>query len=318
VIVSPAPLVVEDVRKAYGPVTALDGLTLDVEPGEIVGLLGANGAGKTTLVSVIVGLVRADAGAVHVFGIDARRDPRRANEYVGFAPQRTAVQQAMTVHENLRFYGELTGLRRRDLARQIETIAGALRLTDLLERRAMRLSGGEQRRVHTAIALLGRPRLLLLDEPTVGADIETRAALIGYVRTLADDGASIVYSTHYLPEVEAMRASVAIVVKGRVIARGTVDDLVRAHGVAVAELTFDGAAPPCCEIEGGTIDVEGGTLRITASDPARAAAAVIARLGAESARLRGIEILHPSLDSVFLALTGRRYDANEPVDVAAA
>jgi ABC-2 type transport system ATP-binding protein len=315
--VTVSTLAVQGLRKAYGPVTALGGVSLAVGQGEILGLLGKNGAGKTTLISVVAGLLRPDAGTVHVSGIDVAREPATARRLVGVAPQNTGVYEVLTVRENLAFFGELSGLRGRELASRIDDLADALLLRPLLSRTAARLSGGEKRRLHTALALMGRPHLLLLDEPTVGADIETRAALLDVVRALAHAGAAVVYTTHYLPEVEALHASVAMLVEGRVIATGSIDTLVAEHGVAVAELRSDGDAPDIA-LEGATVVHDGDVLRISAHDPAAAVAAVLARLGSETARLRAVDLLRPSLDSVFLALTGRRYDTEGGIDVAAA
>jgi ABC-2 type transport system ATP-binding protein len=302
-------LSVDGVAVAYGEVVALAGVSLEVAAGEIVGLLGANGAGKSTLVSVVCGLRRPDRGRVTVAGIDVARDVARARRSIGVAPQATGVYEVLTVRQNLVFFGELCGLRGRELRDRVDALAGALLLGRLLERPAAELSGGEQRRLHTAIAMIGRPPLLLLDEPTVGADIETRQALLDVVRALADDGSAVVYSTHYLPEVDALRASVALLVHGRVIARGRIDALVAEHGVAAAELSFEGDAPECI-VEGARVERDGALLRVIARDPAAAAAAVIAGLGPDAHRLRGVDLLRPSLDSVFLALTGRRFDAD--------
>jgi ABC-2 type transport system ATP-binding protein len=310
-------LIVQGVRKRYGDVVALDGVSLGVEPGEIVGLLGSNGAGKTTLVSLVSGLRRPDSGSIHVGGVDVVRAPRAARALVGVAPQTNGLYEVLTVRQNLAFFGELCGLRRRELARRIDELAGALLLTALLDRPVASLSGGETRRAHTAIALVGRPPLLLLDEPTVGADIETRAALLHVVRMLAEQGSAVVYSTHYLPEVEVLGASVAMLDHGRLIARGAVDALVAQHGAAMAELHFDGGAPTCA-VEGVDVSADGDVLRVSAPNPAAAAAHVIALLGRDAARLRGIEVLHANLDSVFLALTGRRYDEEGGGNVAAA
>jgi ABC-2 type transport system ATP-binding protein len=299
-------LSVDGVRKSYGDVVALDGVSLEVDAGEVVCLLGANGAGKTTLISLVAGLQRPDAGTVRVGGIDVAHDPNAARRLMGVAPQNTGVYEVLTVRQNLVFFGELCGLRGRVLAERVDVLAGALMLRPLLARTAALLSGGEKRRLHTAIALVGRPPLLLLDEPTVGADIETRAALLAMVRALAGEGAAVVYTTHYLPEVDELRASVAMLVRGRVVVRGRVETLVAQHGVSVAELRFDGEAPDSA-LEGATVVRENDVLRITTRDPATAAAAIIANLGADAARLRGVDLLRPSLDSVFLAITGQRY-----------
>jgi ABC-type multidrug transport system ATPase subunit len=310
-------LAVEQVRKRYGTVEALAGVDLEVGAGEVVGLLGPNGAGKTTLVSVVTGLRRLDAGSVTVAGIDVGREPARARAAMGVAPQETGVYDVLTVRENLAFFGELCGLRRRAAAARVEALAESLLLGPLLDRTAGALSGGQRRRLHTAIALVGRPALLLLDEPTVGADVATRSALLDVVLDLAHEGCAVVYSTHYLPEVEALDASVAMLLAGKVIARGPVPELVAQYGVAVAELRFDGAAPECA-LEGVEVSRGDDVLRLTARDPAAAAAAVIARLGADAARLTGVDLLRPSLDSVFLALTGRRYGSEGAGDVVAA
>jgi ABC-2 type transport system ATP-binding protein len=217
------------------------------------------------------------------------------------------VYELLTVRENLAFFAELAGLRRSARARRIDELAHALRLEPLLDRTAFELSGGERRRLHTAIAFVHRPSLLLLDEPTVGADVATRSALLDVVRAAADEGAAVVYSTHYLPEVELLDATVALLVDGRIIAAGTLDTLVNAHGRAAVELRFDGP-PPESAFGGFTTTVSGDTVRIDATDPPTAVPGIINCLGSHAARLRGVELLRPSLDSVFVALTGRRYD----------
>jgi ABC-2 type transport system ATP-binding protein len=304
-------------RKAYGEVVALDGVDLEIGEGEICALLGPNGAGKTTLVSIIVGLRHADDGEVWVGEVDAVHDVARARALIGIAPQELGIYPGLTVRENLVFFGELNGVRGRDLITRIEVVAEALELGDLLDRTAQTLSGGEKRRVHTGNALLHRPPLLLLDEPTTGVDVRTRAHLLEAVRALAaEHGTAICYSTHYLPEVDALGASVAILERGKIIARGSVADLVGKHGGAAVELTFDGA-PPTVVTDRRT-DVDGSILRVFSEDPGVEAATLLSGLGADAHRLRSVEIVAPSLESVFLALTGRRYESGEEVgDVVA-
>jgi ABC-2 type transport system ATP-binding protein len=306
-------LVIEGLRKNYGPVTALAGVDLDIEPGEVLALLGPNGAGKTTLVSVVAGLLRPDAGHVEVDGIDVQAHPGQARRRLGLAPQETGVYPTLSVYDNLRFYGELEGLRRKVLRRRIEEVADALALSELVGRQARALSGGEARRLHTAMVLMHRPALLLLDEPTTGVDVSTRAKLLAVVRQLAAEGSSICYSTHYLAEVEQLGASVAILDDGRVVARGPLDELVSAHGQAAVELHFDGVPPALAGV--ATEQIDDSTVRIpTERPPAIEAAAALGRLGDAAQRLRSVELIQPSLESVFLALTGRRFTIDRTRD----
>ncbi|MFZ6002296.1 MAG: ATP-binding cassette domain-containing protein [Actinomycetota bacterium] len=302
---------VRGLRKSYGDVVALDGVDLSIAEGEICALLGPNGAGKTTLVSIVCGLRRPDAGEVTVNGIDAVERSALARRDIGFAPQELAIYPTVAVRDNLAFAGELADLRRRDLLARTEQVADALELTALLDRPVRTLSGGEKRRVHTAMAMLHGPRLLLLDEPTTGVDVATRVRLLDTVRMLAEtDGTAVCYSTHYLPEVEALGASVTIIDQGRVIAQGTVPDLVSRHARTVVELTFHGP-PPELRLP-GSHRVEGEAVRFESQQPAVDAAMVLSSLGDRAHLLRGLEIITPSLESVFLALTGRRYtDATE-------
>jgi ABC-2 type transport system ATP-binding protein len=210
----------------------------------------------------------------------------------------------VSVRRNLLLFGELAGLGRVELSRRIDEVADALDITDLLDRQAGKLSGGQKRRVHTAIALLHRPRLLLLDEATTGADVETRGHILALVRRLAAEGSAVLYSTHYLAEVETLGSDVVIIDQGRVIARGDVAGLVGAHAVAVVELAFDGAVPAYLRTDGAT--VEGNRLRLQTQDPAATLVEVVPRV--PPGMLSAVEIIRPNLEAVYLALTGRRYD----------
>ena len=295
---------VRGLTKRYGPVQALAGVDLDVDAGQIVSLLGPNGAGKTTLISIVAGLRRADAGRVELGGLDALARTPKVRRLVGLAPQDLGIYPVVTVRRNLQLFGELAGLRRRQLRDRIDAVAAALGLDDLLDRLAGELSGGQKRRLHTAIAVLHRPPLLLLDEATVGADVETREALLALVRRLAADGAAVVYSTHYLHEVEALGASVVILDRARVIARGGVRELVAAHATPVVEFTFAGA-PPTLPV--AAEPVGDGRVRVATDEPARTIAEVSGTLHGQGPPLAGVEMIQPNLEAVYLALTGRRY-----------
>src|SRR4051794_10355928 len=250
-----------DVAKSYGDVVALDGVDIDIEPGEILGLLGANGAGKTTLISIVAGLLPPDRGEVKIAGLDARADPLDVHRMIGVAPQELAVYLTLTVRRNLAFAGEMNGLEGVALDERVDEVADVLELTEMLDRPVQKLSGGEKRRVHTGMAMVHRPALLLLDEPTAGIDVTARSRFLDTVKLLASEGAAVCYTTHYLQEVEALDASVAILEAGRIVARGPVRELVAASGRAMVEVRFRDSVP--AELRRlGTVEEQGALLRI--------------------------------------------------------
>jgi ABC-2 type transport system ATP-binding protein len=210
----------------------------------------------------------------------------------------------VSVRRNLELFGRLAGLGPRELRTRIDEVAEALRITDLLGRQGGTLSGGQKRRLHTAIALLHRPPLLLLDEATTGADVETRAHILDLVRRLAAEGSAVLYSTHYLQEVEDLDADVALLDGGSVIARGAVAGLIAAHADPVVELTFQAEVPAVAAVGQATVD--GRRLRLATTDPAVTLTRVLPQL--PPGALDAVEIVRPSLEAVYLALTGRRYE----------
>jgi ABC-2 type transport system ATP-binding protein len=304
-------LSVRGVTKSYGDHHVLDGVDLEIQPGEIVGLLGPNGAGKTSLVSIIAGLRTADAGAIRINGIDALANPRAARTQLGIAPQDLGIYPTLTVEHNLRILGQLNGLGKPLLGQRVAEVANALSLTPMLARRAGTLSGGQQRRLHTGMAMLHHPPLLLLDEPTVGADIRTRQEILDAVKALAAEGRAICYSTHYLPEIEELGASVAILDGGKIVARGSIAELIRECATTAVEVRFDGAAP---QIDfPGKLTIQESLLRLETDDPRAAAAALLNRIGLDAPPIASIEVFRPSLDSVYLALTNKHYADIQPV-----
>lgn len=308
-------LVIEGLRKAYHDVVALDSVSMTVRSGEVVAILGPNGAGKTTMVSIVCGLRHADEGSVDVMGVDAIARPEQARQYLGFAPQELAIYPIDTVRQNLTLFAELIGLHGAALAGELETVASALRLEHLMGRKAAGLSGGQKRRLHTAIALLDRPPLILLDEATAGADVETRKSLIELVERLAEQGSAVVYSTHYLEEVEAMGARVVILDRGRVLADGGLEALVTRNGGAYVDLVFDG--PPPAIAGRWDVSVDGTRLRVTVDNPQTAIGAIFDNLGAARSQLQRVALVSPSLETVFLSLTGRRYEPQGQAHVLA-
>lgn len=311
-------LAVKGLSKAYGSHQALESVDLEVAKGEISALLGRNGAGKTTLVSIVAGLLSPDAGSVVIGGIDAVADPRRAQADLGLAPQETGVYPTLSCRENLLLFTGLAGLGRSESRAAIDELAELLGLTALLDRRAKELSGGERRRLHTAIALVGRPSLVLLDEPTVGADVQTRSQLLGVVKELARNGAAVIYSTHYFPEVVELDASVVILEHGHVLARGSINDVTARHAVGMVELEFSGPAPDVARLfPHHAVSTHGSTIQIETNDTAAVTTTVLANLDTRAVSLRGLTVLHPSLESAFIQLTKDTTDpSREVADVA--
>jgi len=295
---------VRGLSKAYGLRQALHAVDLEVAAGEIAALLGRNGAGKTTLVSIVAGLRSADSGRVVIGGVDALADPRRARANLGLAPQETGVYPTLSCRDNLRLFTGLAGMGRKESRVAIDDLAELLGLTELLDRRAKEMSGGERRRLHTAIALVGHPSLVLLDEPTVGADVQTRSQLLRVVRDLALEGAAVVYSTHYFPEVAELDASVAILECGRVLARGSINKVVAQHAVGTVELVFAGHTPDLTQLfPRNAVTTSGPRVQIKTNDTAAVTGTVLANLDTRAVNLCGLSASQPSLESAFRQLT---------------
>jgi ABC-2 type transport system ATP-binding protein len=303
-------LEIRGLQKAYGDKEVLRGVDLGARAGEIVGLLGPNGAGKTTLVSIVAGLRKADAGSVSVAGIDALAHPEKARAVLGLAPQDLGIYPILSVERNLTFFAQLAGLMGPRLRERVTEVADALDLTKLFGQRAATLSGGQKRRLHTAMALVHEPNVLFLDEPTVGADVRSRNQILEVVRRRAEAGCAIVYTSHYLTEIEDLAATVAVLEAGRIVARGPLAGLIAEYGSPAVRLTFEGPAPA---LEG--FEIAGSIATLRTADPAHAAAAILGRLNGSTDRLRGVDIVRPSLEAAYLALTGRR--SNEGTDKGA-
>jgi len=307
-----AQITVNELSIGFRGPSLLDRASCQIDYGQRISLLGRNGAGKTTLVSIIAGLRKADAGQVRVGGIDPNVDPHRVHQLLGMAPQETGVYPSVSCRQNLRYFARLAGRGRREVVEIIDELAAALGLTDLLDRHAQELSGGERRRLHMAVALVGRPRLVLLDEPTVGADVQTRVDIIAFVGRLAATGTAVLYSTHYLGEVEELDASVVILDQGRIAARGTVAEIVTGHAIGSVELAF--AGPPLdLPVVPGEIGREAsdGRLRIETRSTGAITAAIVGGLGDRLPDLREVTVTEPDLEAAFLAVAQDAADDRE-------
>ena len=277
-------LCLEKVSRRYGARVAVDGLTLEVRRGEIFGLLGPNGAGKTTTVSMCVGLLEPTSGSVQIAGRGRPAEPS-TRAHLGLAPQALALYEVLSGRENLRFFADLPGLVGAEREQRVDWALDFVGRVDRADDRVAVYSGGMKRRLNLAAAILHRPELLFLDEPTVGVDPQSRNALFDNILALREAGATIVYTTHYMEEVERLCDRVAIMDHGRLLALGTVRDLAEQHG-GPSVLVLESAA---------------GDERLETSDPV----GELARRNAEGVALSGFRWERPSLEQVFLRLTGR-------------
>jgi ABC-2 type transport system ATP-binding protein len=244
--------------------------------------------------------VLPDTGSVQVLGIDVARAPLRARSLLGLAPQELALYPTATARENLQLFAGLYGLPRRDAERRAGQLADDLVLSDVMDRRVRDLSGGQQRRLQAASAMLHRPPVLLLDEPTVGADPITRDALLAVVRAAADEGAAVVYTTHYLPELDTLEATLAVADHGRIVARGDRAALLATvPGHAVLE--FDCLPAALAVPTDGSVNIhrEDRRLTITAPEPAAVLAPLLAAQPEVTTHLRAIEVHPPTLDDLY-------------------
>lgn len=308
------------VRYPAADVEAVAGIDLDVQGGEVVAVIGKNGAGKSTTFDSLVGLVPTVAGEA-VLRLDGRSvdllgsEGRTARRRIGYAFQNEALYPIQSVDGNLRFFGRLAGLRGAELDDAIARYAAQLQIEDLLHRPPSRLSGGERRRVHTAVALLdGRP-VVVLDEPTAGVDPITRKAVLETVRILArDEGRAVLYSTHYLHEAEEIADQVVLIDRGRVIERGTPTELLLRHGRTEILLRFR-SRPPTLHLPGLELEYGTSEIRVSATDAEGHVAVIMNQLASDATLdlLEGVEVAHASLESVFHQLVGLDDDDDQVV-----
>jgi ABC-2 type transport system ATP-binding protein len=297
-------LEVTGVRKSYGRTVALGGVSFAVNEGELFGLLGPNGAGKTTLMSILAGLTDASAGEVRLFGKPFTAADRNARRQIGIATQDLALYPELTARENLRFFGKLYGFRDPDLADRVAEMLAAVGLTDRGDHRAGTFSGGMKRRLNLAVALVHRPKILLLDEPTTGVDPQSRNHIFEQVRAANAAGLTVIYTSHYMEEVQALCPRLAILDGGTVRACDTLPNLLAGLD-AVATLTLpavpDDLPDRLRAIPGVTaVNRDGNVLRVTAAE----LSPLLPRLIAECRELTALDIKQPTLEQVFLSLTG--------------
>lgn len=306
---------IENLTKRYGATLAVDGVSLTAQPGEITGLLGPNGAGKSTTIACLSGLRTPSSGRVRVLGHDVVRDKRLALEQLGIVPQELALYDDLTARENLEYWGAAYGLRGAVLRNRVGDVLEQVGLADRADERVSRFSGGMQRRLNFGCALVHTPRVLLLDEPTVGVDPQSRVKLLELVRQQARAGATVLYTTHHMQEAEELCDSLAIVDHGKVIASGSLRelharlggrDLLQLGGTFAPEATraaLEGLRGALGEFE--IVSLDERALQLSLREASRHLAALFAALKQAGGEVRETTLRQPSLESLFIALTGK-------------
>ncbi|HEX7099677.1 MAG TPA: ATP-binding cassette domain-containing protein [Acidimicrobiia bacterium] len=300
---------VRDVVKTFGKVTALDGVSLEFEEGMVYALLGPNGAGKTTLIRVLTTLIEPDSGTVEVAGVDAAKDPVGVRAAIGLAGQFAAVDDYLTGRENLRMVGKLYNLSSKEARRRADEVLERIHLTEASDRQVGTYSGGMRRRLDIAASLVGRPRILFLDEPTTGVDPRSRLDLWHLIEELVRDGTTVLLTTQYLEEADQLSDRIGVIDRGRLVTEGTADELKAALGGDMIELTVEEAAvaeaaEAVRAVIDGPVEIEMPVIRVAAPNGADSLTAVVKALDARDVHPIDLSLRRPTLDEVFLALTG--------------
>lgn len=289
-------------KKSFGDIDAVNGLSFAIHQGETLGLLGPNGAGKTTVISMLVGLLQPDSGFVSLgtsscaeAGVPTQTATRRM---LGVAPQALSIYETMSAQENLEFFGRLYGLSGKKLRDRVNWCLDFAQLQERAKSRAGTFSGGMKRRLNIAVALVHEPVILLLDEPTVGVDPQSRNHIFESIESLREGGMTILYTTHYMEEAERLCDRVAIVDHGKLLALDTVDHLIDQYGGASIVTGALAQIPNTIELPG---ELTGNTVRFASDTPLQDVAA----LSAKGVSFQTLNIARPNLENVFLTLTGR-------------
>jgi ABC-2 type transport system ATP-binding protein len=301
---------VEHLHKSYGPLVAVDDASFTARPGEIFGLLGPNGAGKSTTLGCICGLLTPTAGSIRVSGHDVVHDARKAKQTIGVVPQEVALYEELTARENLDYWGAVQGLSGARLKSAIQDALDATGLADRAKEPVKRFSGGMKRRLNFAAGILHKPKVLLLDEPTVGVDPQSRVRLLELVRAQAAAGACVLYTTHYMEEAETLCDRLAVIDHGRIIAQGSLEelrallgerDLLRLTGTFPESVRAALISEPDLEL----LSLEPGQLRLSLARASERLPQLFQLLASAGAEVRGTTLTRPNLESLFIKLTGK-------------
>ncbi|MBN1887358.1 MAG: ABC transporter ATP-binding protein [Thermoflexales bacterium] len=310
------PLVeVKELAKRYPGAAedAVKGVSFEIASGEIFSLLGPNGAGKTTILSVLSCLLEPTGGDALVTGHSVRRSPLEVKKALGVVPQDIALYPTLSARENLVFWGQMYGLGGADLKKRVEDVLETVGLRDRAKDRIETYSGGMKRRINIAVGLLHRPRVVLMDEPTVGIDPQSRRNILDTIKTLNAQGLTVLYTTHNMEEAQELSHRIGVIDHGELIALGTLDELIKLVGqedVVTLRFAAEQVTPELVKALSGVkgvrqADAIEGVVRLLAQDGDAALAELVTVANAERARLIGVDIQEPNLEAVFLHLTGR-------------
>jgi len=318
-----AAVSVRGLVKSYGSVRALAGVDLEVAHGTVLGLLGPNGAGKTTIIRILTTLLRPDAGTAQVAGLDVVRDAARLRERIGLAGQYAAVDENLTGLENLTMVGRLYGARRAEAKRRGHELLERFELLDAASRPTKTYSGGMRRRLDLAAALVAKPPVLFLDEPTTGLDPRSRLQLWETIEGLVADGTTVLLTTQYLDEADRLATEIAVIDHGRVLAEGTPDVLKDRVGGERLEIRLDdsanaeAAARALVSMSDDPPSATGDLLTVSVRRRGGAIVEAVRRLDDAEVGVEDIALRRPTLDDVFLALTGHAAESDDDDEVAA-
>ncbi len=302
---------VKNLKKTFGEIQAVQGVDLAAEMGEILSLLGPNGAGKSTTISILSGLLAPNGGDAAIMGHSVTKDPEAAKARLGVVPQEIALYPDLSARENLVFWGKMYGLRGAALKSRVDEVLEIIGLTNRQNDRICKFSGGMKRRVNIGAALLHKPEVIIMDEPTVGIDPQSRRHILDNVKELNHQGMSVLYTTHYMEEAAELSDHIAIMDQGKVIAYGTHDALIKLVGEQTRiDLALNADSTTICDlwksIEGvSRLDATNGTVSLLVDDSNRVLPHLFETASQVNVRITSVEIREPNLETVFLHLTGR-------------